>query len=183
MSTDLLVVFMAFASNQNDVASSPRSDSPGDGGGAILNDALPAATSPRNDSSMICCGSSVRGLSCRDNDRSPRRSADARHQRPFARIALAAATEHAPKVAAAVRPQRTQARPSSAVGRVCVVDINCRARPRRRAACVPAGPAPATGHHMLPRAARLAEQQCEHERRIGNIEIAGQRQAKATVAP
>ena len=106
-----------------------------------------------------------------------------RHQRPLARIAIAAATEDAPQGTVTVRPQGTQRRFDGG-RRVRIVHEYVR---------------PVTGIDTLQspwrrfcgreRSARriechlFAEQECKHEGRIGDIEFTVQRQQETACTP
>ena len=97
----------------------------------------------RRSSSAIACGSSLRGLSLVTMTRSAKRRGDAAHLRPLARVAIAAAAEHADQLAACGSTRGPQRREHllERVGRMRVVDDDERLPRRRRSAA--SGPAAA----------------------------------------
>ena len=155
------------AGNEHDVAGPGQADRPLDGRGPVRHDLQPVqlADAPARMSAMICCGSSVRGLSSVTMTRSAPLTAAAPIGGALAPVPVAATAEHAPDLARAVLANGGErlARARPACGR------NRRARPagpagpgdtfhaagRRGAACPalqPPAPATSPGRAGLPAA-------------------------------
>ena len=141
-----LIILVALAGDEHDVARACAPDT-----AALIAFArsrstvqrrLPASRMPRTISLAIAAGSSLRGLSLVTITRSARRDGDASHLRALARVAVAAATEHADELAACGhrRAQRGQ-HLLQRVRRMRVVDDDQRLLARRPAAA--SGPAAA----------------------------------------